>query len=70
MKLFEKWFKKRINKENVYYSRVVSLFFYKQHFKNIGIFNNGAIKGVDRCFDFSIWFLGFNFNYTDFDYDK
>jgi len=32
--------------------------------------NNGAKKGRDRCYDGSLWILGFCFNYTNWRYDQ
>ena len=35
-----------------------------------GWHNNGAKKGVDKCFDMTVHFFVFYFGYTNFDYDK
>ena len=32
--------------------------------------NNGAVKGVDNCYDFNWNFFIFNFSYTDFGFSR
>jgi hypothetical protein len=44
--------------------------FLPQHWKSFHWKNNGAIKGIDKCYDLNIHFLGLFFSYTNFDYNE
>jgi len=46
----------------------ISLRYLPQHFKLVNCSTNGAVKGVDSCFDFNLHFLGVFFSYTNWNY--
>lgn len=64
------WFNKKNNGINIYKSRVICFNFHPQHWRLIHCKSNGAKKGIDKCYDFNIHFLGFFFSYTNFDYNE
>lgn len=66
------WFNKKINNDKKYYSKLISLNFYPQHWKIFSYKTNGAKKGVkeDVCLDINLWFLGVHLSYTNFDYNE
>ena len=66
----EYWFNKKNNGLKNYKSRLVSLRFLPQHFTKIHCKSNGAKKGIDKCYDFNIHFVGLFFSYTNFDYNE
>ena len=68
--IMEIWFNKKNNGIKNYKSRVIGLRFFPQHWKLIQWKNNGAVKGVDKCYDLNIYFLGLFFSYTNFDYNE
>lgn len=62
-KIFEKWWHGN--------TKTFSVIWYPQHFLRCFFkwHNNGARKGVDRCYDGSLWLLGICFNYVNWRYD-
>lgn len=64
------WFSKKKNGNKDYKSKCLSFNFYPQHYKSLFIKNNGAIKGVDNCYDLNIWLFGLHVSYTNFDYNR
>ncbi len=64
------WFNNKNNGAKTYKSRVISLRFLPQHWKSFHWKNNGAVKGIDKCYDLNIHFLGLFFSYTNFDYNE
>jgi hypothetical protein len=65
----EFWFKKKNNGVKDYNSKLISINFIPKHFKTFSSKTNGAIKGVDKCFDYNLCFYGLMFSYTNFDYN-
>lgn len=66
------WFNKKINGEKRYCSKSISFRYYPQHWKLLQWKSNGALKGrkEDTCYDLNIYFLGFFFGYTNWDYNS
>jgi len=44
--------------------KTININFFPQHWKEIQSKDNGYVKG-DSCYDYNLWFLGINFNYTN-----
>jgi len=65
------WFNKKNNGIKRYCSKSVSFRYYPQHWKLLQWKSNGALKGrkEDTCYDLNIYFLGFFFGYTNWDYN-
>jgi hypothetical protein len=65
------WFNRKTNKISgkCYDSKSISLAFMPQHFFKFSCRTNGAKKGIDKCYDLNINFLGIMFSYTNWDYD-
>lgn len=65
------WFRKKKGKNGYYYSKSISLKFYRQHFFKFYIGDNGATKGnqKDNCYDLNIHFFGIFFSYTNWDFN-
>lgn len=51
-------------------NKFIGLKFLSQHINKLQWRNNGAIKGIDKCYDLNIYFLGICFTYTNFKYNK
>ena len=66
----EIWFNKKNNNGKSYKSRLISLTFLPQHWKSVHCKSNGAVKGIDKCYDLNIHILGLFFSYTNFDYNE
>lgn len=66
----EYWFNKKNNGTKSYNSRLISIRFLPQHFSKINCKSNGAVKGIDKCYDLNIYALGLFFSYTNFDYNE
>lgn len=64
------WFHKKYNGINNYHSRSISINFYPKHWKLIQWKDNQARKGIDKCYDLNIHFLGILFSYTNWDYNE
>lgn len=62
MKIFSIW-----NKRS---TKVYDFYYYPKLWKKMRMSSNGAKKGIDKNYDFQIWFLGFCFNYVNFEYNK
>ena len=60
------WFGKKGN--GIVNHKCISINYHVQHFLVFSCKTNGAIKGVDSCFDLNIRFFGLFFSYTNFDY--
>ena len=65
----EIWFDKKNNWRKAYNGKLLSFRFLPQHWKKVSCSTNGAIKGIDKCYDLNINFLGLFFSYTNFDYN-
>lgn len=64
------WFsKKTSNVGTEYNSKSISLDYMIQHFWKFHCKSNGAVKGVDKCYDLNIHFFGVMFSYTNWDYN-
>lgn len=63
IKMFEKWWAKD--------TKTFSIIWYPRHFFRcfLRAHNNGARKGIDRCYDGSFWLFGIHFNYVNWNYD-
>ena len=64
------WFNKKNNGFKNYYSKLVSINILPQHRKTFTFKSNGAIKGIDKCYDYNICFYGLMISYTNFDYNQ
>ena len=63
IRIFEKWWHGSTKTFTVtWYPQHFFRCFFKRH-------NNGARKGVDRCYDGSLWLFGIRFNYVNWRYD-
>lgn len=63
LKIFEKWWNNS--------TKTFTVIWYPQHFFRCFFkwHNNGARKGIDRCYDGSLWLFGICFNYVNWRYD-
>ena len=66
------WFNRKFNGKKKYCSKSISFRYYPQHWKLMQWESNGAKKGKmeDTCYDLNIYFLGFFFGYTNWDYNR
>ena len=66
------WFNKVLQTTGLKYynSKSISLMFMPQHFLKLRCDSNGAIKGIDKCYDLNINLLGVIFSYTNWDYNR
>jgi len=64
------WFNKKTTNGMKYKSRLISLHFVPRLWRSLLWKSNGAIKGIDKCYDLNIQFLGLLFSYTNFDYNE
>jgi hypothetical protein len=62
-KILEKWWNNS--------TKTFTVIWYPQHFFRCFFkwHNNGARKGIDRCYDGSLWLFGICFNYVNWRYD-
>lgn len=64
MTLFSKWWDNNTKLfEVTFYPRQIFRCFFC-------VRSNGAKKGIDRCFDGSVWILGICFNYVNWNYSR
>jgi len=47
----------------------ICLFWWNKPWTWFRWYDNGAQKGIDKCYDFHIHFFVFRFNYTNYDYN-
>lgn len=69
MKIIDIWWKSRKCKEE-FEDRHFTIYFYPHLWKKLCIRTNGAVKGVDKNYNWHLWILGFHFDYVDFNYNK
>lgn len=66
------WFNNKIQdiSGKKYQSKSISFNFTPYHFLSFYCKSNGAIKGIDKCYDLNIHFFGIIFSYTNWDYNS
>lgn len=69
MKIINIWWKSKNCKEK-FDDRHFSIYFYPHLWWKFGCYDNGAIKGVDKNYNWHFWILGLHFDYVNFNYNK
>jgi hypothetical protein len=63
------WFNRKIDGKKRYCSKSISFRWRPEHWRMVKMYTNGARKGIDKCYDLNIHFLGIFFSYTNWDYN-
>ena len=50
--------------------KTISISYHLRHFLCFDCYTNGAVKGVDRCFDWNLHLFGLFISYTDWCYGR
>lgn len=69
MKIISFWWKSKKCNEKFEDSNF-SIYFYSHLWWKFGVHTNGAVKGVDKNYNWSFWILGLRFDYVNFNYNK